>query len=108
MIQSTNTGSDGIPRDGDNLVNHDLGHVLKAIGGRGGDSQSEQRCIQCVGGQETNGYATKGRKEIGLKNEGRARFTTVVTFGSNGYDVTSFYALSQSAISEMKSSVGFS
>ena len=43
-----------------------------------------------------------------MQNEARAWFVALVTFGRDGHDIATFYALSQSAISEMKSRVGFS
>jgi len=82
--------------------------MLKTIGGRWLHSQSEQRRVKQVGGQEANRDTAKGGEEIGLENKRREWLAAVVTFGSAGHNVATFYTLSRSAISEMKSSVGFS
>lgn len=95
-------------RDGDDLVNHDLGDLLEAVGRRWFNSYTEQWSVQNFGSQQTDGYAAKDGEEIGLEDKGWAGLATVMAFGGDGHDIAAFYALSQTAISEMKSRAGFS
>ena len=106
--RGSDAGPNGVLRNGDNLVDHDLGCLQETVGRGWLNGEAEQGRVDDVGREETEGHAAKRGEQIRLKDERRARLAAVMSLCCDGDDVAALYVLSQSAISEMKSRAGFS
>ncbi len=108
MIERTDPGTNGVMRNGHDLIDHNLRGLLQAIFRRGLNGKAKQRRIKKLGCQEADRHAPKRREEIGLQDKGRPGFPALVALGSDRNQIAAFHPLSQSAIAEMKSRTGLS
>ena len=108
VIQGADAGAECVLRDRDDLVDHDLRHLLEAVGCGRLYREAKERGVEDLRGQQTDRYTTNGRKVVGLQDESRTGLAAVMAFGGDRYDIAPFYAGSHAAISAMKFSAGFS
>jgi hypothetical protein len=106
-VQGANAGAECVLRDRDDLVDHDLRHLLETVGCGRLYREAEERSVEDLRGPQADRHTADGRKEIGLQDESRTGFAAVMAFGGDSHNIAPFYARSHAAISAMKFSVGF-
>ncbi len=86
-VEGADAGPDGALRNGDHLVDHDLGCLQETVGKGWFNGEAEQGRVDDVGCQETDGHAAERGEQIRLKYERWARLAAVMSFCGDGHDV---------------------